>query len=104
MRTSRRCAATSNAEPFPRLRSGPPGRRGIKVNLPQQRILVTGGAGFLGGHIVEELERAGCRQTIVVRSSEYDLRDPRAVAELFRVHRPGVVIHAAAVVGGIGAN
>jgi GDP-L-fucose synthase len=74
------------------------------VNLQQQRILVTGGAGFLGGHIVEELERAGCRQTIVVRSSEYDLRDPRAVAELFRVHRPGVVIHAAAVVGGIGAN
>jgi GDP-L-fucose synthase len=65
---------------------------------------VTGGAGFLGRHIVEELERAGCAQVLVFRSSEYDLRNAAAVAGLFQVHRPSVVIHAAAVVGGIGAN
>jgi GDP-L-fucose synthase len=74
------------------------------LKLQDQRILVTGGAGFLGGHIVEELERAGCAQVIVVRSADYDLRNANDVARLFQVHRPGVVIHAAAVVGGIGAN
>jgi GDP-L-fucose synthase len=74
------------------------------VDLQDQRILVTGGAGFLGGHIVEALQRAGCEQIIVVRSADHDLRNASDVARLFRVHRPGVVIHAAAVVGGIGAN
>ncbi|MEI9973819.1 MAG: GDP-L-fucose synthase [Ignavibacteriota bacterium] len=74
------------------------------MKLQNERVLVTGGAGFLGGHIVEELASAGCQQIIVVRSSEYDLRNANDVARLFQVHRPSVVIHAAAVVGGIGAN
>ncbi len=74
------------------------------MNLQNQRILVTGGAGFLGGHIVEELETAGCMQVIVPRSFEYDLRNPSDVATLFHIQRPDLVIHAAAVVGGIGAN
>ncbi len=74
------------------------------MNLQNQRILVTGGAGFLGGHIVEELETAGCTQVIVPRSFEYDLRNPSDVATLFHIQRPDLVIHAAAVVGGIGAN
>jgi GDP-L-fucose synthase len=78
--------------------------QGDELNLQEQRILVTGGAGFLGSHIVEQLESAGCQEVIVVRSAECDLRDREATAEIFRAHRPGVVIHAAAVVGGIGAN
>src|SRR6202047_3092343 len=68
------------------------------------RILVTGGAGFLGSFVLEELARAGNRNIIAPRSSEYDLRKPQAIARLMRETRPQVIIHLAAVVGGIGAN
>lgn len=73
------------------------------IGLDQQ-ILVTGGAGFLGSHIVEALHRAGYQSVVAPRSSEWDLRDAAAIARLFRQYQPEVVIHAAAVVGGIGAN
>lgn len=67
-------------------------------------ITVTGGAGFLGSYVVEELRDRGYDDVFVPRSSEYDLRDPDAVERMYRDGDPDVVVHAAATVGGIGAN
>jgi GDP-L-fucose synthase len=69
-----------------------------------RRVVVTGGAGFLGSHVVEKLVQRGCREIVVPRSREYDLRDRDAVIRLYREARPQLVIHLAAIVGGIGAN
>ncbi len=74
------------------------------IQLEQKRIVVTGGAGFLGSHVVEQLQRRGCRIIFVPRRTEYDLTRTEAVERLFAEHRPQVLIHLAAVVGGIGAN
>jgi len=67
------------------------------------RVLVTGGAGFLGRRVVAELERRGA-QTVVVRSRDYDLREPDRVRAAIADHGPELIVHCAAVVGGIGAN
>jgi GDP-L-fucose synthase len=69
-----------------------------------QRVIVTGGAGFLGSFVVEGLRARGCNQIFAPRSAEYDLRDRTAIAKLFRDTKPTLVLHLAAVVGGIGAN
>jgi GDP-L-fucose synthase len=69
-----------------------------------RRVLVTGGAGFLGGAVVEKLQARGCREVIVPRSREYDLVEGEAVRRLYREAHPDLVIHLAARVGGIGAN
>jgi GDP-L-fucose synthase len=69
-----------------------------------RRVVVTGGAGFLGSHIVDRLEELGCREVFVPRSREYDLTTETAVQRLYADARPDVVIHLAAQVGGIGAN
>jgi GDP-L-fucose synthase len=74
------------------------------LDLATRRVLITGGAGFLGRHIAARFEQAGCRAVFTPRSREYDLTDAGATERLFRDTRPNLVIHAAAVVGGIGAN
>ena len=68
------------------------------------RFLVTGGAGFLGESVVKGLEKRGATSIAVPRSREYDLRNEAAVVRMLKDHRPEVIIHLAAVVGGIGAN
>ena len=67
-------------------------------------MVVTGGAGFLGSFVVEQLRTKGCRQIVVPRSQDYDLVQMEAVQQLYRDANPDVVIHLAARVGGIGAN
>ena len=66
------------------------------------RILVTGGGGFLGSHLVERLERDD--EVFVARRRDYDLTDAATTARLFDEARPELVFHLAAEVGGIGAN
>ncbi len=74
------------------------------VHWATERIVVTGGAGFLGSFVVEELRRRGAREIFVPRSKDYDLVQMDAVRALYRDTRPTIVLHLAARVGGIGAN
>ena len=67
-------------------------------------MLVTGGGGFLGSFIVERIAREKPAALLVPRRDELDLRDPIAIRDSLKQHKPDLVIHAAAVVGGIGAN
>src|ERR1044071_4536196 len=69
-----------------------------------KRVVVTGGAGFLGSAVVDRLQARGCQNVFVPRSKDYDLRDPEMISRLYQDARPQIVIHLAAVVGGIGAN
>lgn len=69
-----------------------------------KRVVVTGGAGFLGRHVVKRLSERGCRHIFVPRSRRYDLTSAKRVRALYRDARPDIVVHLAAVVGGIGAN
>ncbi|HZZ83557.1 MAG TPA: GDP-L-fucose synthase [Anaeromyxobacteraceae bacterium] len=73
-------------------------------NWGGERVVVTGGAGFLGSHVVEELRARGAGEVFVPRSRDYDLTDMEAVRRLYRDARPTLVLHLAARVGGIGAN
>jgi GDP-L-fucose synthase len=74
------------------------------LDLARKRVVVTGGAGFLGSWVVRRLEAEGCRSVVVPRSRDFDLVHEDAVRRLYRDARPDVVIHLAARVGGIGAN
>ena len=72
--------------------------------LVDSRVLVTGGSGFLGRHVVDSLRKHGCRDVVVVRKAHHNLTREPDVKRLFEETTPNVVIHLAAVVGGIGAN
>lgn len=74
------------------------------MELSAKRVVVTGGRGFLGRHVVAALERHGCREVVTVRKAQHDLTREADVRRLFAETRPHIVIHLAAVVGGIGAN
>jgi len=73
------------------------------MDLNAKRIVVTGGAGFLGAAVVRELTRRGA-EIFVPRRADYDLTRETQVEEMFRAHPADIAIHLAAVVGGIGAN
>ena len=69
-----------------------------------KRVVVTGGHGFLGSFVAEKLRERGASELFLPRSRDFDLRSSDDVERLFSETRPDVVIHLAAVVGGIGAN
>jgi GDP-L-fucose synthase len=72
--------------------------------FPYERVVVTGGAGFLGSYVVEKLRQRGVKNIFIPRSRNYDLVNIEDVRRLYDDAQPDLVIHLAAVVGGIGAN
>ena len=69
-----------------------------------RRIVVTGGAGFLGRYITEGLQKRGCKNILVPKIEDYDLVNLDDIYRMYEDMKPDIVIHLAAVVGGIGAN
>ncbi|MFA5974947.1 MAG: GDP-L-fucose synthase [Elusimicrobiota bacterium] len=69
-----------------------------------QHVIVTGGAGFLGSFVVEQLQALGCPDITVPRSRDIDLRQAPVIEALLQKTKPTMIIHLAAVCGGIGAN
>jgi GDP-L-fucose synthase len=75
------------------------------MNLSQKRITISGGKGFLGSHLLDILvKEKGCGNVFIADLPEYDLRKSEDIRKMFLDQKPEVVIHLAAVVGGIGAN
>lgn len=73
-------------------------------NLTEKRIVVTGGKGFLGRHLLDRLQERGCRYLAVADLPEYQLVQQEDIRRMYRETRPDIVIHLAARVGGIGFN
>jgi GDP-L-fucose synthase len=74
------------------------------LSLGDARVLVTGGAGFLGRTVVARLQTAGCSSVVIPRRAQYDLTREADVERLFAEHPVDLVLHLAADVGGIGYN
>lgn len=72
--------------------------------LKDKNILITGGSGFLGSFVAARLKDKSCGNIFIPRSKDYNLVDMESVRRLYRDAKPDIVIHLAAVVGGIGAN
>jgi len=69
-----------------------------------RRVVVTGGAGFLGSYVTEGLRKRGCKDILVPKIEDYDLVSINDIVRMYDDMKPDIVIHLAAVVGGIGAN
>ncbi|MFZ2146914.1 MAG: GDP-L-fucose synthase [Sedimentisphaerales bacterium] len=69
-----------------------------------RRTVVTGGAGFLGGYVTKGLQKRGCKNILVPKIEDYDLVNIDDIIRMYEDMNPDIVIHLAAVVGGIGAN
>jgi GDP-L-fucose synthase len=74
------------------------------INWKGRRVMVTGGGGFLGKAVVGHLRSAGAQEIFVPRSRDYDLRTQEGIRRALADGKPDLIIHLAAVVGGIGAN
>ncbi|MBE3090213.1 MAG: GDP-L-fucose synthase [Actinobacteria bacterium] len=74
------------------------------LDLKNKKIIVTGGAGFLGKSVVRKLDERGCKNIFVPTIEEYDLRGLAAIKKMYTYAKADMVIHLAATVGGIGAN
>jgi GDP-L-fucose synthase len=79
-------------------------QRESMLNLGNERITVTGGAGFLGANVISELKKEGAKEIFIPRSREYDLVDGDAIRRMLKDAKPTVIIHLAGVTGGIGAS
>ena len=69
-----------------------------------KRVVVTGGAGFLGGYVTSGLKKRSCKNILVPKIEDYNLIDINDINRMYDDMKPDIVIHLAAVVGGIGAN
>jgi GDP-L-fucose synthase len=69
-----------------------------------RRVVVTGGAGFLGSYVTEGLQKRRCKNILVPKIEDYDLVSINDIVRMYDDMKPDIVIHLAAVVGGIGAN
>ena len=74
------------------------------IELRTKSIMVTGGSGFLGTYVVQELKERNCNNIFVTLHKDYDLVQMEAVKKAYRDFTPDIVIHLAGIVGGIGAN
>jgi GDP-L-fucose synthase len=77
---------------------------GLMTFWSNKKILITGGAGFLGSFVVKKLKDRGCKDIFVTRSRDYNLVEMEAVKRAYKDANPDIAIHLAAKVGGIGAN
>ncbi len=74
------------------------------MDLSNKRICVTGGAGFLGTHLIKKLNARGAHEIFIPKIEDYDLVNPDDIRRMLDDSQPDVIIHLAAHVGGIGAN
>ena len=74
------------------------------IELKKKKIILTGGAGFLGRFVEKNLNERGCGSVFIPHIEDYDLRYPENIRGMYKDASADIVIHLAAVVGGIGAN